>query len=66
MTEKVNPIRNMSNMELLMEYDYRHSIFDDYCWRNDNIVWTKEKEDKAWEDYCEAKNEVLRRMGEDV
>lgn len=62
----VNPLTNMSNEVLLEEYNYLHSRYMDYHWRDDSVVWSAEEENKAWQKLNEAKNEILKRMGEDI
>ena len=62
----VNPISNMSNEDLLEEYNFRHSEYMDYYWRNDTINWSPEAEEEIWQELQEVKNEILKRMGEDI
>jgi len=61
-----NSFTNMPNDLLLEEYNYRHNRYMDYHWRDDSINWSVEEENKAWLELREVKNEILRRMGEDI
>ena len=63
MTE--NPKR-MSNEELIQELLYRYQEYQDYNHRIDEVYWTQEAEDMKWTQYKVIKDEMLRRMGEDV
>lgn len=56
----------MSNEELIQELLYRYQEYQDYSRRADSVRWTEEAEAMKWAQYKVIKNEMLRRMGEEV
>lgn len=57
---------HMSNEELIQELLYRYQEYQDYSRRADSVRWTEETEAMKWAQYKVIKNEMLRRMGEEV
>lgn len=61
-----NVKKHMSNEELIQELLYRYQEYQDYVHRADTVRWTEEAEKIKWAQYKVIKNEMLRRMGEEV
>lgn len=58
--------KHMSNEELIQELLYRYQDYQDYVHRSDAVHWTEEAEEMKRVQYKVIKNEMLRRMGEEV
>lgn len=61
----MSTISELSNEELLDKMIYLYEISQDYLYQSDNVSWSQEAENDAFDNYYQVKHEVLRRMGEE-